>query len=106
LGEFGIAPQTLHATTLFAAKVGGEDPGTGRKHKLDEETGETTHPLTRLWDGMATPTSESIGTKLLKKMGWRVGWGIGPRTKAPGSKTYGHEKPSNEKWDDDDDSSG
>ncbi|BFZ64892.1 hypothetical protein YB2330_006045 [Saitoella coloradoensis] len=46
-----------------------------------------------LFDDIFAPKTESIGTKLLKKMGWREGTGIGPRVtkaeeEAPVGKTF------------------
>ncbi|KIK50063.1 hypothetical protein GYMLUDRAFT_51406 [Collybiopsis luxurians FD-317 M1] len=51
--------------------------GEGRMEGQDDEQ---IDPLTAaLQSAMLPPTKDSVGARILKKMGWRVGQGIGPR---------------------------
>ena len=104
LGEFGIAHQNLRATSTFAT-------ADSRKRKFDAGGGSSAisstsnDPLTRMWEGMITPASESIGTKLLMKMGWRKGWGVGPRRMVPMTESESKKASSRNKWEEEESSS-
>ncbi|XP_013365031.1 PREDICTED: G patch domain-containing protein 1 isoform X2 [Chinchilla lanigera] len=93
LSEFGIAPKAIVTTDDFASKT---------KDKIQEKARQlaaATAPIpgATLLDDFITPAKLSIGFELLRKMGWKEGQGIGPRTKRkprrqkpdPGVKIYG-----------------
>ncbi|KAJ3755512.1 hypothetical protein EV360DRAFT_85844 [Lentinula raphanica] len=46
---------------------------------MDFVTGKQAPLTTAFRSAMLPPTNESVGARILKKMGWRVGQGIGPR---------------------------
>ncbi|KAM6153763.1 G patch domain-containing protein 1 [Erethizon dorsatum] len=93
LSEFGIAPKAIVTTDDFASKT---------KDKIQEKARQlaaATAPIpgATLLDDFITPAKLSVGFELLRKMGWKEGQGIGPRTKRrprrqkpdPGVKIYG-----------------
>ncbi|EHB00853.1 G patch domain-containing protein 1 [Heterocephalus glaber] len=93
LSEFGIAPKVIVTTDDFASKT---------KDRLQEKARQlaaATAPIpgATLLDDFITPAKLSVGFELLRKMGWKEGQGIGPRTKRrsrrqkpdPGVKIYG-----------------
>ncbi|XP_069495281.1 G patch domain-containing protein 1 isoform X2 [Ambystoma mexicanum] len=78
LGEHGIAPKEIMTTDDFASKA---------KHRITEKARQLsslTAPIpgaTILQDLIAAAAKISIGVHLLRKMGWKEGQGVGPRTK-------------------------
>ncbi|XP_063109003.1 G patch domain-containing protein 1 isoform X3 [Cavia porcellus] len=110
LSEFGIAPKAIVTTDDFASKT---------KDKIQEKARQlaaATAPIpgATLLDDFIAPAKLSVGFELLRKMGWKEGQGIGPRTKRrprrqkpdPGVKIYGCALPpggSEESEDEDDD---
>lgn len=64
-GEHGIAPRKLQVTKKF-------DP---KKRKLDEHTSK----MASVIQDLIIPAQSSMGARLLQKLGWREGQGIGPR---------------------------
>ncbi|CAB4003376.1 G patch domain-containing 1 [Paramuricea clavata] len=88
LGEFGIAPRNVETTKLFS-----------REHESEEKRNEPVVSTSGVsFDSMmkyalqdlVVPCRMSIGVKLLKRMGWKEGQGIGPRVRQlPKKKVYG-----------------
>uniref|UniRef100_A0A914XFM3 G-patch domain-containing protein n=1 Tax=Plectus sambesii TaxID=2011161 RepID=A0A914XFM3_9BILA len=80
MGEFGIAPRQIRTARDFVDELGLSV--TGEKRRLAWEHSAGTSGLSaeasRLAD-LIRPVSDSIGMRLLKKMGWRPGQGIGPK---------------------------
>ncbi|XP_033621755.1 G patch domain-containing protein 1 isoform X2 [Fukomys damarensis] len=93
LSEFGIAPKAIVTTDDFASKT--KDRIREKARQLAAATAPI--PGATLLDDFITPAKLSIGFELLRKMGWKEGQGIGPRTKRraqrqkpdPGVKIYG-----------------
>jgi G patch domain-containing protein 1 len=94
LGEFGIAPRNVETTKLFS-----------REHESEEKRNEPVVSLSTSgvsFDSMmkyalqdlVVPCRMSIGVKLLKRMGWKEGQGIGPRVRQLPNKKVG----TNHKW--------
>lgn len=91
--EHGIAPKTLKVKSDY------KDYEPAAKKKLPADIGFN-------FDDMIKPTRSTLGVRMLKKMGWREGQGIGPRIKRklrklktkiahePGRKIYGVALPS------------
>ncbi|KAJ4427392.1 hypothetical protein ANN_25013 [Periplaneta americana] len=71
IDEFGIAPRVLRATSDFneARKK------RGRTHDLSEGP----IPGEPVLKELLQPVKDTVGIKLLKKMGWKLGQGTGPR---------------------------
>nr|XP_033797961.1 G patch domain-containing protein 1 isoform X3 [Geotrypetes seraphini] len=94
LGEHGIAPKEIMTTDDFTSKT---------KDRIKEKAkllAAVTAPIpgaSILEDLIAPANRLTIGVELLRKMGWKEGQGVGPRTKrkpckqrpAPGVKVYG-----------------
>ncbi|XP_043937528.1 G patch domain-containing protein 1 [Protopterus annectens] len=93
LGEHGIAPRDIMTTDDFASKT---------KDKIKEKARVLAAvaapiPGATILEDLIAPAKISIGIKLLRKMGWKEGQGIGPRVKRrsrkqepdPGVKIYG-----------------
>ena len=66
--EHGIAPKTLKVKSDY------KDYEPVAKKKLPSDMGFN-------FDDMIKPTRSTLGVRMLKKMGWREGQGIGPRIK-------------------------
>ncbi|KAI8091694.1 hypothetical protein BDF21DRAFT_490402 [Thamnidium elegans] len=60
--------------------LGGTERELQARRQLETESGDL---LASSLMGMFGPPKDSIGIRLLRKMGWRPGQGIGPRTKRP-----------------------
>lgn len=109
IGEFGIAPKVLRATQDY------NDQNNKRRKLLPFNEGPI--PGTPVLANIFEPVRETIGSRILKKMGWKPGQGVGPRVskaekidsrkkeKAKGSKIYGcaAAPPSSRKTIEDDD---
>ncbi|XP_030060288.1 G patch domain-containing protein 1 isoform X2 [Microcaecilia unicolor] len=93
LGEHGIAPKEIMTTDDFASKT---------KDRIKEKAkllAAVTAPIpgASILEDLIAPAKLTIGVELLRKMGWKEGQGVGPRTKrkpckqkpAPGVKVYG-----------------
>lgn len=72
VGEFGIAPKVLRSTSDYA------DHLNSRKR---ERVGPATGPIPGepVLKQLLQPARDTIGIKLLKRMGWKPGQGVGPR---------------------------
>uniref|UniRef100_A0A1B0D335 Uncharacterized protein n=1 Tax=Phlebotomus papatasi TaxID=29031 RepID=A0A1B0D335_PHLPP len=70
-GEFGIAPKRIQAQEDFTSGSGGQK----RKYTVAFETTNLENVLQKLM----MPSRDNIGTRLLRKMGWREGQGVGVR---------------------------
>ncbi|KIK11571.1 hypothetical protein PISMIDRAFT_19413 [Pisolithus microcarpus 441] len=58
--------------------AGGTLAERGRRDRLEET--EKEFPVTLALEEAVVPSpKDSVGARILKKMGWRLGWGIGPR---------------------------
>ncbi|XP_059608725.1 G patch domain-containing protein 1 homolog [Phlebotomus argentipes] len=68
-GEFGIAPQRIQAQDDFAA-------GSGQKRTHSVAFASNAEGVLQK---LMTPSRDNIGTRLLRKMGWREGQGVGVR---------------------------
>ncbi|GAB6032590.1 G patch domain-containing protein 1 [Chamberlinius hualienensis] len=75
LGAFGIAPRAIRVQKDFRE----EKEDNSRKRPYESVFNKATIPGTAPLKDFVVPTSDSIGVKLLKKMGWKPGQGIGPR---------------------------
>ena len=92
LGEFGIAPRNVETTKLFS-----------REHESKEKRNEplvSTTPGVSFYSMMSyalqdlvVPCRMSIGIRLLKRMGWKEGQGIGPRVRQLPKKKVGNLAP-------------
>ncbi|GFS80154.1 g patch domain-containing protein 1 [Nephila pilipes] len=85
-GDFGIATRKIHTTSKF--QDSSDSPRTNKRNFSEVDSvipGEA--PL----KDIVKPVKESIGIKILKKLGWKLGQGIGPRVKKPVTtvKVYG-----------------
>ncbi|XP_053679549.1 G patch domain-containing protein 1 homolog [Anopheles nili] len=76
LGEFGIAPQRVQAKDDFAHS-GGSSNSSKRKFELGLSKGPI--PGKPVLRALLEPAKEKTAVKMLKKMGWREGQGIGER---------------------------
>ncbi|XP_050081413.1 G patch domain-containing protein 1 homolog [Anopheles maculipalpis] len=76
LGEFGIAPQRVQAKEDFA-----HNSASVRSHKrrLDLSFSKGPIPGQPVLRALLEPAKEKTAVKILKKMGWREGQGIGER---------------------------
>jgi G patch domain-containing protein 1 len=82
LEVFGIAPRQIVTTEPFAGER--EDDGEKVRKRVRE------HNLLAPLEDIIRPTRMTIGMRLLNKMGWKEGQGIGPRiTRDAGVKLYG-----------------
>lgn len=80
LGEFGIAPQRLQAK---------EDFSKDRKRKLQQQS-HGPIPGVPVLSQMLEPSKDKVAVRLLKKMGWKPGQGIGARQTRSEKKTVKH----------------
>ena len=87
LGEFGIAPRNVETTRLFS-----------REHESGEKRIESSASVSAVsldsmikdaLEDLVVPCRMSIGVRLLKKMGWKEGQGIGPRVRGHSKKKVG-----------------
>ncbi|GFQ79101.1 g patch domain-containing protein 1 [Trichonephila clavata] len=84
-GAFGIATRRIHTTSKFQDSLNSTNTNKRKFSEVDSVIpGEA--PL----KDIVKPVKESIGIKILKKLGWKLGQGIGPRAKKPVTvKVYG-----------------
>ncbi|XP_043477743.1 G patch domain-containing protein 1 homolog [Leptopilina heterotoma] len=73
-GEFGIAPTGIRVTQDYA-----DTNQRGTKRKLNRQINDGPIPGTPVLENLIKPVKDRIGVKLLKKMGWKPGQGVGPR---------------------------
>ncbi|XP_078608673.1 G patch domain-containing protein 1-like isoform X2 [Branchiostoma floridae x Branchiostoma japonicum] len=112
MGEFGIAPKTVTTTREFLSE---EKEDVRRKRAAAAADQHSVLPA--LLQDLIIPARESIGVRLLRRMGWRDGAGIGAKvrrkikmkrqTEASSQRTYGCAPPpghqhSEEEEDEDD----
>ena len=94
LGEFGIAPKMVETTKLFSQE---NDKNKIEKRKI---TVDVTHEdsidcmMRDAIDHLVVPCRMSIGVKLLKKMGWKEGQGVGPRVRQISKRKASHDSSS------------
>lgn len=69
VGQFGIAPTVVRATSDYSNKI---------KRKRTPNTGGPI-PGVPVLHSLLEPAKDTVGIKLLKKMGWKPGQGVGPR---------------------------
>ncbi|XP_035680143.1 G patch domain-containing protein 1-like isoform X2 [Branchiostoma floridae] len=94
MGEFGIAPKTVTTTREFLSE---EKEDVRRKRAAAAADQHSVLPA--LLQDLIIPARESIGVRLLRRMGWRDGAGIGAKvrrkikmkrqTEASSQRTYG-----------------
>lgn len=78
LGEFGIAPRNVETTKLFSR----EREGRGKRNNVPSTSGISLDSVMKYaLEDLVVPCRMSIGVRLLKKMGWKEGQGIGPRVR-------------------------
>ncbi|XP_063951747.1 G patch domain-containing protein 1-like [Lytechinus pictus] len=70
-GEYGIAPRKLVTTQRFA----GEEVGPKKRPAADSNI----IPDDGRIQDIIKPTDETIGARLLRRMGWKPGQGVGPK---------------------------
>ena len=87
LGEFGIAPRNVETTELFSHE---QESAQKRNKPVASVPGVSFDSImiSALQD-LVIPCRMSIGVRLLKKMGWREGQGIGPRVRQLPKKKVG-----------------
>lgn len=73
-GEFGIAPTGIRVTQDYV-----DTNQRGTKRKLNRQINDGPIPGTPVLENLIKPVKDRIGVKLLKKMGWKPGQGVGPR---------------------------
>ena len=80
LAEFGIAPRNVETTKLFSREQ--ETNTQKRNMPVTSVTADSfdSMMISALQD-LVVPCRLSIGVRLLKKMGWKEGQGIGPRVR-------------------------
>lgn len=91
-----VGARKLVATEEFDI-LGGTERELAARKKLQEENSGGFDLLGSSLMGMIGPPKDSVGIRLLRKMGWRPGQGIGPRT------TRRHKEEDEEGSDEDDD---
>jgi G patch domain-containing protein 1 len=86
LGEFGIAPRNVETTKLFSQDGSNEK----RNEPVVSTTGVSLDSLMKCaLEDLVVPCQMSIGIRLLKRMGWKEGQGIGPRVRQISKKKVG-----------------
>ncbi|KAL1450559.1 hypothetical protein WDU94_002909 [Cyamophila willieti] len=73
MSVFGIAPKSIQVSSSFEGKSG---EGQQRRHR---SFAGTTIPGVPVLESLLQPVQDTIGNKLLSRMGWKPGQGIGPR---------------------------
>uniref|UniRef100_A0A8C9ZKZ0 G patch domain containing 1 n=1 Tax=Sander lucioperca TaxID=283035 RepID=A0A8C9ZKZ0_SANLU len=76
-GEHGIAPREITTSQEFSSS---RRDAAGEKARAVHAQAALI-PGDTLLEELITPTRSSVGVELLKRMGWREGQGVGPRTK-------------------------
>lgn len=71
MDEFGIAPTLLQATQDYS------NSNLNKRKRVDFSTGPI--PGVPVLESLLQPVRDTIGIKLLKRMGWKPGQGTGPR---------------------------
>ncbi|XP_063889799.1 G patch domain-containing protein 1-like [Scylla paramamosain] len=71
LEAFGIAPQGIRASADFDGRQ------QGKRKRVNDPSGPI--PGTPVLEELLRPTRETMGMKLLRRLGWRPGQGVGPR---------------------------
>ncbi|KAK7500313.1 hypothetical protein BaRGS_00008536, partial [Batillaria attramentaria] len=94
-GEHGIAPRKFATSSIFTS----EEHNRKRRADAAAATRDTILPAAPALVDLIIPEKIPMGIKLLRKMGWKEGQGIGPRVKTkkkrkkenkdPGVKIYG-----------------
>ncbi|GIY18459.1 g patch domain-containing protein 1 [Caerostris darwini] len=84
-GAHGIATRRIHTTSKF------KDSFDSRTNKRKFSEVDNVIPGEAPLKDIVKPIKESIGIEILKKLGWKLGQGIGPRVKkmVPNVKVYG-----------------
>ncbi|XP_028400200.1 G patch domain-containing protein 1-like [Dendronephthya gigantea] len=87
LGDFGIAPRNVETTKLFSR----EREAREKRNNVPSTSGISLDSVMKYaLEDLVVPCRMSIGVRLLKKMGWKEGQGIGPRVRQiPKKKVYG-----------------
>ncbi|XP_063236605.1 G patch domain-containing protein 1 homolog [Bacillus rossius redtenbacheri] len=73
MGEFGIAPRVLRAKEEYSER--------GQKRQK-AVTSEGPIPGTPVLQQLLQPARDTVGARLLRRMGWKPGQGVGPRLSA------------------------
>ncbi|KAF1393321.1 hypothetical protein PFLUV_G00037870 [Perca fluviatilis] len=76
-GEHGIAPREITTSQEFSSS---RRDAAGEKARAVHAQAALI-PGDTLLEELITPTRSSVGVELLKRMGWKEGQGVGPRTK-------------------------
>uniref|UniRef100_A0A8C4QND5 G-patch domain-containing protein n=1 Tax=Eptatretus burgeri TaxID=7764 RepID=A0A8C4QND5_EPTBU len=108
-GEHGIAPRRVVATDVFAREVAGEEnERAGLATRASTGDGGTSPARGRqTLEKLVAPVRVGLGERLLSRLGWRLGQGVGPRLKrkpqlkrpvAAKSKMYGCQLPPSSTW--------
>ena len=88
MGEFGIAPRNVETTKLFSQGESKEK----RNEPVVSTIGVSLDSMIRCSiQDLVVPCQMSIGIRLLKRMGWKEGQGIGPRVRQLPKKKVGAE---------------
>lgn len=74
-GEHGIAPRQVSTTEKFTPA------DVSRKRKVPSVLDTNTIPGESPLQGLVKAAKVSMGTRLLRKLGWKEGQGVGPRVK-------------------------
>uniref|UniRef100_A0A182SXG2 G-patch domain-containing protein n=1 Tax=Anopheles maculatus TaxID=74869 RepID=A0A182SXG2_9DIPT len=94
LGEFGIAPQRVQAKEDFAHNSAS---ARSNKRRLELSFSKGPIPGQPVLRALLEPAKEKTAVKILKKMGWREGQGIGER-QTKGEKKRANERTSKEQY--------
>ncbi|XP_049295666.1 G patch domain-containing protein 1 homolog [Anopheles funestus] len=94
LGEFGIAPQRVQAKEDFAQS---STNVRSNKRRLELSFSKGPIPGQPVLRALLEPAKEKTAVKILKKMGWREGQGIGER-QTKGEKRRASERTSKEQY--------
>uniref|UniRef100_A0A182MKK9 G-patch domain-containing protein n=1 Tax=Anopheles culicifacies TaxID=139723 RepID=A0A182MKK9_9DIPT len=94
LGEFGIAPQRVQAKEDFAHNSASVR---SNKRRLELSFSKGPIPGQPVLRSLLEPAKEKTAVKILKKMGWREGQGIGER-QTKGEKKRANERTSKEQY--------
>ncbi|XP_053659048.1 G patch domain-containing protein 1 homolog [Anopheles marshallii] len=94
LGEFGIAPQRVQAKDDFAHNSASVR---SNKRRIELSFSKGPIPGQPVLRSLLEPAKEKTAVKILKKMGWREGQGIGER-QTKGEKRRANERTSKEQY--------